>query len=58
MSIYDKAGNDVSVAVIKPQVKIPDVGLSPTLKSDETERTHHSETKEKAARFSWLKSVL
>ncbi|WP_454861254.1 hypothetical protein [Peribacillus frigoritolerans] len=32
MSIYDKAGNEVSVAVIKPQVKIPDVGLSPHTK--------------------------
>lgn len=32
MSIYDKAGSEISVAVIKPKVKIPDVGLSPHTK--------------------------
>ncbi|KWW20507.1 MULTISPECIES: hypothetical protein [Bacillaceae] len=59
MSIYDKVGSEVSVAVIKPQVKIPDVGLSPHTKKvmKQNERVILKD-KEKSARFSRLKSVL
>ncbi|MFJ7754617.1 hypothetical protein ACQKGI_02035 [Peribacillus muralis] len=59
MSIYDKVGNEVSVAVIKPQVKIPNVGLSPHTKKvmKQNERIILKE-KEKRARFSRLKNVL
>ncbi|MGE7603054.1 hypothetical protein ACQKL5_11155 [Peribacillus sp. NPDC097675] len=59
MSIYDKAGGRVSVAVIKPQVKIPDVALSPhtkkVMKQNEQVILNH---KEKTARFSRLRDVL
>ncbi|AOH54930.1 hypothetical protein ABE28_011265 [Peribacillus muralis] len=59
MSIYDKVGSEVSVAVIKPQVKIPNVGLSPHTKKvmKQNERIILKE-KEKTARFSRLKNVL
>ncbi|MFB7642236.1 hypothetical protein [Peribacillus butanolivorans] len=59
MSIYDKAGSEITVAVIKPQVKIPDVGLSPHTKKvmKQNERIILNQ-KEKAARFSRLRDVL
>ncbi|MFB6802475.1 hypothetical protein [Peribacillus butanolivorans] len=59
MSIYDKAGSEISVAVIKPQVKIPDVGLSPHTKKvmKQNERIILNQ-KEKNARFSRLRDVL
>lgn len=59
MSIYDKAGAEISVAVIKPQVKIPDVGLSPHTKKvmKQNERIILNQ-KEKTARFSRLRDVL
>lgn len=59
MSIYDKDGSRVSVAVIKPQVIIPDVALSPhtkkVMKQNERVILNH---KEKKARFSRLRDVL
>ena len=59
MSIYDKAGRNVSVAVIKPPVKIPDVALSPNkkkvMKQNERVILNH---KEKTTRLSKLKDVL
>ncbi|MFF5399730.1 hypothetical protein ACFY5J_20640 [Peribacillus butanolivorans] len=59
MSIYDKEGSEISVAVIKPQVKIPDVGLSPHTKKvmKQNERIILNQ-KEKTARFSRLRDVL
>ncbi|MEK4536377.1 hypothetical protein NST21_13750 [Peribacillus sp. FSL K6-1552] len=59
MSIYDKAGSEISVAVIKPKVKIPDVGLSPHTKKvmKQNERIILNQ-KEKTARFSRLRDVL
>ncbi|MGE7765784.1 hypothetical protein [Peribacillus sp. NPDC096540] len=59
MSIYDKVGSEVSVAVIKPQVKIPDVGLSPHTKKvmKQNERIILNQ-KEKTLRFSRLRDVL
>ena len=59
MSIYDKAGSEVSVTVIKPQVKIPDVGLSPHTKKvmKQNERIILNQ-KEKTSRFSRLRDVL
>ncbi|MFU2014844.1 hypothetical protein ACM6Q7_07170 [Peribacillus butanolivorans] len=59
MSIYDKAGSEISVAVIKPQVKIPDVGLSPHTKKvmKQNERIILNQ-KEKNARLSRLRDVL
>ncbi|MET3320583.1 UNVERIFIED_ORG: hypothetical protein ABIC97_003683 [Peribacillus simplex] len=59
MSIYDKVGSEISVAVIKPQVKIPDVGLSPHTKKvmKQNERIILNQ-KEKTARFSRLRDVL
>ncbi|MFJ7682010.1 hypothetical protein [Peribacillus butanolivorans] len=59
MSIYDKAGSEISVAVIKPQVKIPDVGLSPHTKKvmKQNERIILNQ-KEKTARLSRLRDVL
>ncbi|MFJ7638217.1 hypothetical protein ACQKL0_09985 [Peribacillus sp. NPDC097264] len=59
MSIYDKAGSNVSVAVIKPQVKIPDVALSPhtkkVMKQNERVILNH---KEKTTRLNKLRDVL
>lgn len=59
MSIYDKAGSKDKVAVIKPQVKIPDVGLSPHTKKvmKQNERIILNQN-EKTTRFRRLRDVL